>query len=46
MVGFSECSFDPLDGPSIWTAEIRDGLVAEWRVYEDSEEVRKLLKIE
>ncbi len=46
MVGFSECSFDPLDGPSIWTAKIRDGLVAEWRVYEDSEEVRKLLKIE
>ncbi len=46
MVGFSECSFEPLDGPSIWTAKIRNGHVAEWRVYEDSEEVRKLLNIE
>jgi predicted SnoaL-like aldol condensation-catalyzing enzyme len=46
MVGFSECSFEPLDGPSIWTAEIRDDLVAEWRVYEDNQEVRRLLNIE
>lgn len=46
MVGFSECSFDQLDGPSIWTAEIRDDLVAEWRIYEDNQEVRRLLNIE
>ena len=46
MVGFSECSYDPLDGPAIWTAKIRDGLVAEWRVYEDTEEVRQILRIE
>jgi predicted SnoaL-like aldol condensation-catalyzing enzyme len=46
MVGFSECSFDPLDGPSIWTAEIRDDLVAEWRVYEDNQDVRRLLSID
>jgi uncharacterized protein (TIGR02246 family) len=25
----------------LWTAEIRDGLVAEWRIYTDSEEARK-----
>jgi hypothetical protein len=43
MIGFSECSYDPLDGPAIWTALIRDGLVSEWRVYEDSKDVRKTL---
>ena len=46
MVGFSECSHDPLDGPAIWTAKIRDGLVSEWRVYDDKDEVRKELGIE
>jgi len=25
----------------LWTAEIRDGLVAEWRIYSDIEEVKK-----
>ncbi|MHA2027473.1 MAG: nuclear transport factor 2 family protein [Candidatus Thorarchaeota archaeon] len=46
MVGFSECSHEQLDGPSIWTAKIRDGLVAEWRVYEDNKEVHSELGIE
>ncbi len=46
MVGFSECSYEPLDGPAIWTAKIRDGLVAEWRVYADKKEVRKELGID
>ena len=45
MVGFSECSHNPLDGPAIWTAQVRDGLIAEWRVYDDKEEVRKELGI-
>ncbi len=45
MVGFSECSYAPLDGPAIWTAKIRDVLVAEWRVYEDTEEVRRKLDL-
>lgn len=45
MVGFSECSHDPLDGPAIWTAKIRDALVSEWRVYDDKEEVRTDLGI-
>ncbi len=45
MIGFSECSYDPLDGPAIWTAEIRDGLVAEWRVYEDTNDVRQQLGV-
>jgi ketosteroid isomerase-like protein len=33
MVGYSTCSYKPLDGPSIWTAKIRDGRISEWRVY-------------
>jgi ketosteroid isomerase-like protein len=45
MAGFSECSHDPLDGPGIWTAKIRDGLISEWRVYDDKDEVRKELGI-
>jgi uncharacterized protein (TIGR02246 family) len=46
MIGFSECFYEPLDGPAIWTAEIRDGLVAEWRVYDDTPEIRKSLGVE
>ncbi|MFW9935296.1 MAG: nuclear transport factor 2 family protein [Candidatus Thorarchaeota archaeon] len=46
MVGFSECSYARLDGPSIWTAKIRDGKVTEWRVYEDNAQTRKTLGIE
>ena len=33
MVGYSTCSYKPLDGPSIWTAKVRGELVSEWRVY-------------
>lgn len=34
MVGYSTCSNEPrLNGPSMWTAKIRDGCVFEWRVY-------------
>ena len=33
MVGYSKCSYKPLDGPSIWTAKVHRGLVSEWRVY-------------
>jgi len=43
MIGFSECSYDPLDGPAIWTVKIREGFIAEWRVYDDKKEVRKEL---
>jgi len=37
MVGFSTCSFKPLDGPNIWTAKIRGGRVSEWRVFLSNE---------
>jgi ketosteroid isomerase-like protein len=33
MVGYSKCSNKLLDGPSIWTAKVHQGLVSEWRVY-------------
>ncbi|UCH32326.1 MAG: nuclear transport factor 2 family protein [Candidatus Bathyarchaeota archaeon] len=34
MVGYSTCSNEPrLNGPSMWTAKIRDDHVSEWRVY-------------
>ena len=46
MIGFSECSHEPLDGPAIWTAKIRDGFIAEWRVYDDNKEVRMELAID
>jgi uncharacterized protein (TIGR02246 family) len=46
MVGFSECSHDPLDGPAIWTAKIRNSQVAEWRVYDDTPQTRKTLGID
>jgi hypothetical protein len=45
MIDFSECSYDPLNCPAIWTAEITDGLVSEWRVYDDTEEVRRKLDV-
>lgn len=45
MIGYSTCSYDPLDGPALWSAKIREGLVAEWRVYEDSKQNRKKLRI-
>ncbi len=32
--GYSTCSNEPkLNGPSIWTAKIRENKVSEWRVY-------------
>lgn len=34
MIGYSTCSNEPkLNGPSMWTAKVRDGQVSEWRVY-------------
>ena len=44
--GRSVCKYEPLDGPAIWTARARDGLMAEWRVYLDTEENRRKLGIE
>ncbi len=45
MRGYSTCSYEPLDGPAIWSAKVQDGLLSEWRVYLDTEENRSKLGI-
>ncbi|MHA2226654.1 MAG: nuclear transport factor 2 family protein [Candidatus Hodarchaeales archaeon] len=45
LLGHSECSEPALDGPAIWTAKITDDQVAEWRIYQDTEENRELLEL-
>lgn len=45
IVGYSTCSYDPLDGPAIWAAKVDNDLVAEWRVYLDTPENRAKLNI-
>jgi ketosteroid isomerase-like protein len=32
MVGYSSCSFKPLDGPNVWTAKADGKQISEWRV--------------
>jgi GNAT superfamily N-acetyltransferase/ketosteroid isomerase-like protein len=46
ILGRSVCKYEPLHGPAIWTAKTRDDLVAEWRVYLDTDETRRKLGIE
>ena len=38
-------SVDPLDGPSLWSAKVHEGRVSEWRVYEDTDQNRRNLKL-
>lgn len=45
ILGNSVCSDERLSGPAIWTAKIKDEKIYEWRVYEDKEDIRKILKI-
>ncbi|MFW9918808.1 MAG: nuclear transport factor 2 family protein [Candidatus Thorarchaeota archaeon] len=45
MIGQSRCTYAPLNGPAIWTAKIREGLLSEWRVYLDTSENRLKLGI-
>jgi ketosteroid isomerase-like protein len=44
--GYSTCSEKQLDGPALWTAQLRGDQVAQWRVYDDTPENRKLLSLE
>ncbi len=46
LLGHSECSVSSLDGPAIWTAKIENDQVAEWHIYENTEDNRKTLKID
>ena len=43
--GRSTCSQAALSGPALWAARVRDDLVAEWRVYEDTAGNREALGI-
>ena len=45
VIGYSTCSVAVLDGPALWTAEVKDDKVAHWRVYEDTPAVRAELGI-
>ena len=45
IIGHSVCSEKMLDGKAIWTAKIKDNKIYEWRVYEDTKEIKKELKI-
>ena len=44
--GYSTCSEPQLDGPALWTAKLRGEQVAEWRVYHDTPDNRKLLALD
>ncbi|MBS3077850.1 nuclear transport factor 2 family protein [Candidatus Pacearchaeota archaeon] len=46
MVGHSICSNKKLEGDGIWTAKIEHNKVAEWKVYYNTKDNRKLLGIE
>ena len=43
--GHSRCSDQRLNGPALWTAIIKNNLIQEWRVYDDTPENRKLLRV-
>ena len=45
VTGHSTCSYEPLDGPALWTAKVENDLVAEWRVYLDTVENRRKLNL-
>jgi predicted SnoaL-like aldol condensation-catalyzing enzyme len=45
LIGYAYWSEKDKYDPAIWTAMIKDDLVAEWRIFEDTEENRKSLKI-
>ena len=45
LIGYAKWSKESLEDHAIWTAKIEDDLVAEWRIYEDTEENRKKMKI-
>ena len=45
IIGHSTCSYEPLDGPALWTAKIENDLVAEWRVYLDTPDNRRKLEL-
>jgi ketosteroid isomerase-like protein len=46
-LGHSVCPTEPeLDGPALWAADVRDGRVSAWRVYENTPENKALLGLD
>ena len=45
IIGHSVCSDLRLAGPALWSARIAGGLIAEWRVYDDTIASRALLGV-
>lgn len=45
LIGYATWSKGSQPDYAVWTAIIRDDLVAEWRIYQDTEENRRKLKI-
>lgn len=45
ITGSTETSYSDLKGNFIWTAEIKNDLISEWRIYDDNEENRSKLGI-
>ncbi|HMG94157.1 MAG TPA: nuclear transport factor 2 family protein [Chryseolinea sp.] len=43
--GHSRCSDEKLNGPALWTATIKNNLIQEWRVYNDTPANRKLIGV-
>jgi ketosteroid isomerase-like protein len=41
--GRSSCADARLDGPALWVAKMKEGKVAEWRVYDDTPTLRRTL---
>lgn len=45
LIGYSICSYDPLDGPSIWTATIENDLVSNWSIFEYTDENKERFRL-
>lgn len=45
ITGYATCSEPLLDGKFLWSAKIENGLVAEWKVYDDNPHNRKKLNL-
>jgi hypothetical protein len=45
ILGYAEWTTDGDRDHVIWTAAVRDDLIAEWRVYEDTEQNRRQLAL-
>jgi hypothetical protein len=43
MAGYASCSYPSLDGPFLWSAEVKNNKVSVWRVFWDTTENRKML---